>query len=125
MVIDSLDGVNAESISSQAIVLADDTFHPIKLEYAHFTDEATVELQWKISLMEKQIVPSSAFFFTRHVENSPFSVHVLPGDIEPTSVAPGEGLDSCSALDECSFVVHTRDENGNSRFNDGSNPNLQ
>jgi len=59
------------------------------------------------------------------VENSPFSVHVLPGDIAPTSVAQGEGLDSCIALDECSFVVYTRDENGNTRFNDGNNPNLE
>ena len=71
------------------------------------------------------MLPSSALFFTRHAENSPFSVHVLPGDVEPTSLAQGEGLDGCIALDECSFVVRTIDENGNSRFNDGSNANLQ
>ena len=51
--------------------------------------------------------------------------YVLPGDIAPTSVAQGEGLDSCIALDECLFVVFTRDENGNTRFNDGNNPNLE
>ena len=87
VVTNSLDGVNAEPISSETVVMADETFHPIKVEYAHFTDEATVELLWESSLTKKQIVPSSALFFTRHAENSPFSVHVLPGDIEPTSVA--------------------------------------
>ena len=44
VVINSLDGVNAEYISSEPVVLDVDTFYPIKVEYTHFTDEATVEL---------------------------------------------------------------------------------
>ena len=125
VVVDELSGVNADSVSSNPIVLLEDEFRPIKIEYSHFTDEASIELLWESSFMEKQLVPSSALYFTRHIKDSPFSVRVVPASIAPTSLAQGGGLDECVALQECSFVVYTKDEHNNNRFNDGSNPNFE
>ena len=125
VIIDDLSGVNADSVSSNPIVLLKNEFYPIKLEYSHLVDEASIELFWESSSMGKQLVPSSALYFTRHIKGSPFSIQVVPASIAPTSVAQGGGLDECIALQECSFVVYTKDENNNSRFNDGSDPNFE
>jgi hypothetical protein len=125
VVIDALGGVNAESISSREVVLMKDTFYPIKVEYSHFTDEASIELLFKTLSTELRAVPSSALYFSRHVEGSPFSVQVSPSLASPSSIAQGKGLDDCVALQECLFVVYTKDEYGNSRFNDGSSPNFE
>ena len=128
IIIDSLVNTSAASMRSIPVLLEEDIFYPIRVEYIHTTDEAKIQLLWESSDVPKQIVPSSALYYSRHVGGSPpspFSVHVAPGDIDTSSTATGDGLTSCVAMEECSFVIQTRDINQNKRFNDGSDPGFE
>eukprot|EP00804_Cyclotella_cryptica_P021433 CCRYP_005783-RA/>CCRYP_005783-RA protein AED:0.00 eAED:0.00 QI:831/1/1/1/1/1/3/2372/6166 len=125
VIIDGLAGISAESVSSKALPLSKGVFYPIKVEYSHFEEESHVDLLWESSLIARQVVPSSALYFTRHIDGSPFTVQVLPGDIASSSVAQGDGLSKCVALQECAFTVYTKDENHNNRFNDGTGPRFE
>ncbi|KAL7538362.1 hypothetical protein ACHAXR_010787, partial [Thalassiosira sp. AJA248-18] len=128
VVIDKLLDASAESVSSFPVMLMDDIFYRIKVEYVHSIDEARIQLFWESSSMPRQIVPSSVFHYTRHISGSPpspFSVHSAPGDIDVSSIAQGEGLTGCVSLEECSFVIQTKDLNQNNRYNDGSDPGFE
>jgi len=128
IVIDNFLDASAEYVSSVPVMLNDDAFYRIKVEYAHSVDEAHIQLEWESSSVGRQIVPSSVLYYTRHIGGSspsPFSVHVAPGDIDRTTSAQGEGLTGCVSLEECSFVIQTKDLNQNNRYNDGSNPGFE
>ncbi|KAL9189871.1 hypothetical protein ACHAXT_009546 [Thalassiosira profunda] len=128
VVLDNLRDASAELVSSEPVALTSDEFYPIKLEYAHSIDEAHIQLLWESSSMERQAVPSSVLFYTRHMDgvtSSPYSVNVAPGAIDVASVAQGDGLEGCVSLEECSFVVQTKDAHNNNRHNDGSSPGLE
>lgn len=127
-IIDSLENTSAASLTSIPIVLEKDIFYPFQVEYVHSMDEAKIQLFWESSSVPKQIVPSSMFYYSRHVSGSspsPFSVTVAPGAIDTSSTATGDGLTHCVAMEECSFVIQTKDFNENNRFNDGSNPGFE
>ena len=137
----------SKTVSSETIELVVDTFYPITMEYIHHTDEALIQLEWSSwNSAEKEAVPSSALYYTRHLGNdqnsnnsishpsSPFPVEVLPGAIDLTSSPSsdvdvddhegdaGNGLNTCVATTECSFVIQTKDSEGNNRYNDGADP---
>ena len=149
MLIDTISNPSqSKTVSSEAIELAADTSYPVIMEYIHHNDEALIQLEWSSwSIKEKEPVPSSTFYYTRHLGNydnqvssfgpsSPFPVQVLPGAIDLTSspsvdsdVAAaggggGSGLDTCVATTECSFVIQTKDSEGNHRYNDGTDPSF-
>lgn len=69
--------------------------------------------------------------------SSPFPVEVLPGAIDLTSSPSSnvdvddheedaaifiDGLNTCVATTECSFVIQTKDSEGSNRYNDGTDP---
>lgn len=145
----------SRTVSSETIELVVDTFYPITIEYIHHTDEALIQLEWSSwNISEKETVPSSALYYTRHLGNgginqgnqntnnsishpsSPFPVEVLPGAIDLTSSPSSNvdvddheedatiinGLNTCVATTECSFVIQTKDSEGNNRYNDGTDP---
>ncbi|KAL3774885.1 hypothetical protein ACHAW5_007303 [Stephanodiscus triporus] len=127
-VIDSLVDNNAESVSSIPVMLTGGVFYAIKVEYVHLTDEAKIQLLWTSASVARQVVPSRVFYYTRHIGGSslsPFSIHVAPGGIDTSSSAKGDGLTSCVALEECSFVIQTMDANRNNRHTDGSSPGFE
>jgi hypothetical protein len=122
-VIDCLVDNNAESVSLIPVMLTGGVFYAIKVEYVHLTDKAKIQLLWTSASVARQVVPSRVFYYTRHIGGSslsPFSIHVAPGDIDTSSSAKGDGLTSCVALEECSFVIQTMDANQNNRHTDGS-----
>ena len=128
VLIDSLIDTNTESLSSTPVILKDGVLHSIKVEYVHFTDEARMQLFWRSSSMPRQNVPSHTFYYTRHIGGSslsPFSIHVSPGEIDTSSSAEGDGLLSCVAMAECSFVIQTKDANHNNRYTYGSDPGFE
>lgn len=128
VIIDNLLDSSAEVVTSDPISLMDDVFYLIKVEYIHAIDEAHVQLEWESSSIARQVVPSYMFYYTRHIGGStpsPFAVHVAPGDIDTTTTAQGEGLATCVSLEECSFVIQTKDYNQNNRYNDGSDPGFE
>ncbi len=128
VIIDSLVNTNAASVISNPVLLEANAFHPIRVEYVHTLDEAIIQLFWEASSVPKQIVPSSALYYSRHVGGSPpspFPVHVVPGDIDAPSTAFGFGLTACIAMEECSFDIQTKDLNQNIRFHDGSDPGFE
>eukprot|EP00970_Alexandrium_tamarense_P002964 scaffold427_cov103-Alexandrium_tamarense.AAC.19 len=124
VMLDYLPECNTEIVSSAPIELDHDVYYPIKFEYAHSTDDARVELLWEASSLERQVVPSNVLYYTRHIEGSPFLVQALPGDIDASSSASGKGLDSCVALEQCSFTIQAKDANQNNLFNNGTDPNF-
>ena len=129
--IDNLDDTSSFSVSSSTPVMLDqDVFYPIKIEYVHSSEEAKVQLVWESStITTKEVVPSSVFYYTRHIGGSttpsPISINVAPSSIATTSTAEGDGLVDCVALEECSFVIQTKDANLNNRYNDGSDPGFE
>ena len=145
MLIDTITNPSkSKTVSSEAIELAADTSYPVIMEYIHHNDEALIQLEWSSwSIKEKEPVPSSAFYYTRHLGNydnqgssfgpsSPFPVQVLPGAIDLTSSPSvdsdgdggGSGIDTCVATAECSFIIQTKDSEGNYRYNDGADPSF-
>ena len=128
VLIDYLPEANSNYLSSERIFLSKDEFYPLKVEYAHSTDEAQIQLLWESSSVGEQIVPSSVFYFSQHISGSspsPFAVEVVPGDVDVTSTADGDGLMHCAALKECDFTVQAKDLDLNHKYNDGSNPGFQ
>jgi len=125
IILDSLEDTSYFSVSSTPLPLDKDTFYDIKVEYVHKEEEAKMQLLWESSTITKEIVPSDVFYYTRHISESPSSITVAPGDIAITSNASGEGLVSCTALEECSFIIQTQDVNQNNRYTDGSDPGFE
>jgi len=123
IILDSLEDTSYFSVSSSPLSLDKDTFYDIKVEYVHKEEEAKMQLLWESStITTKEIIPSQNFYYTRHISKSPTSISVAPGGIATTSNASGDGLVSCTALEECSFIIQTQDENQNNRYTDGSDP---
>jgi hypothetical protein len=129
VLLDSLPEANANYLLAEPIFLSKDEFYPVKIEYAHSTDEALIELLWKSSgLGEEQIVPSSVLYYSQHIGGlspSPFEVQVVPGDVDITSTADGDGLVHCVALEECVFTIQSKDLDQNNRYNDGSSAGFE
>ena len=125
VLIDSLPRANADILVSEPIELIENEYYTIKVEYMHSNDEALIELEWESPTLQRETVPSRVLFYARHVKNSPHSMQSSPGDIAVTSSAQGDGMSSCMALEECGFVVQTRDKNENNRYSDGSDPGFE
>ena len=130
VVVDTLPQSSYKTVSG-TVVLDAGKFYPIKVEYMHSTDEALIVFYWSSTIFEREIVPRSVLYYTCHIgsdENlhpSPFSINVLPGAIDVSSMASGDGLNSCVATNKCSFEIQTKDSFGNNRFNDGKDPPFQ
>jgi len=128
VLIDNLPEANSNYLSSERIFLSKDEFYPLIVEYAHSTDEAHVQLLWESSNMGEQIVPSSVLYYSQPIGGSPpspFTVEVIPGDVDVTSTADGDGLMHCVALEECTFTIQAKDPDQNHKYNDGSNPGFE
>ena len=129
VLLDSLPEANSNYLLAEPIFLSKDEFYPVKIEYAHSTDEALIQLLWKSSgLGEEQIVPSSVLYYSQHIGGlspSPFEVQVVPGDVDTTSTADGDGLVHCVALEECMFTIQSKDLDQNNRYNDGSSAGFE
>ena len=128
VLIDYLPEANSNYLSSESIFLSKDEFYPIRIEYAHSTDEAHMQLLWRSSSVDERIVPSSVLYFSQHIgalSPSPFALEVIPGDVDVTSTAHGDGLRHCIALEECEFTIQAKDLDHNHKYNDGSNPGFQ
>lgn len=96
----------------------------------HSTDEAHIEIFWESSEFDKELVPETSFFYSRHIGGlstfpSPVTVASAPGEIHEISNASGEGLSRCIALDEYSFEIQTKDLDGNNRFSLGQDPQFE
>jgi hypothetical protein len=94
---------------------------PITVKYSERTREAKVVLRWSFdggaSFRE---VPSNRLYHTRHVEKSPYTFLVYPGEVDPTtSSASGDGLTDCTTMRTCFFTIQGRDSMANQRFNSG------
>ena len=126
-----MDTVSAGGNASTSILTADvtmtnGTLYPVTLELVEELDEASMSLLWSYegdgadnsSPVE---IPSSALYYTRHVEGSPVTVSVFPGEVNATTSSfEGDGLVGCVAMEECSFTVTARDSGDNIRFTAGS-----
>ena len=128
VLIDNLPEANSNYLLSERIFLSKDKFYPLRVEYAHSMDEAHVQLLWKSSSVGEQIVPSSVLYYSQNIGGSPpspFTVEVVPGNVEVTSTAHGDGLMHCVAIEECSFTIQAKDLDQNHKYNDGSSPGFE
>ena len=61
-VIDSLKDTSYETVSSVVpVMLEENVFYTMKMEYVHLWEEAKIQLVWESSSVPKQIVPSLVF----------------------------------------------------------------
>ncbi len=123
--------VSAEGNASTSILTAEvemtyGTLHAVTIELIEQLDEASMSLLWSYDgdgadSSSPVPIPSSALFYTRHLDGSPVTVSVFPGEVNAsTSSIDGEGLVGCIANEECSFTITARDGGGNRRFAAGS-----
>jgi hypothetical protein len=129
IVIDSIPSSFSSEVSGY-VYLEEGVYHPIQLDYVHSTDEANVALHWESSKFAEELVPDTSFFYSREINGlgsfpSPVAVTSTPGEVHVASDASGKGLISCIALEECSFVIQTKDLEGNSRFSLGQDPQFE
>ena len=93
MIIDQIPFATSATVTGDLEVEKDE-FYPIVIEYVHQTDEAN----GAHLLQKKQVIPSSALYFTRNIGQSldlttePLSVSVVPGSVDISSTARGDGL---------------------------------
>lgn len=127
-----MDTVSAGGNASTSILTADvtmtnGTLFPVTLELVEELDEASMSLLWSYEgdgadNSAPVEIPSSALYYTRHVQGSPVTVSVFPGEVNATTSSfEGDGLVGCVAMEACSFTVTARDAAGNIRFATGSN----
>ena len=71
------------------------TVVPLRVEYSDGTREAMISVQWKVVngggyFGDSMTIPARALYFTRHIENSPYTYVVNPGEVvAATSSADG------------------------------------
>jgi hypothetical protein len=111
----------SSEVSSGSISLEDGTLHAIKIEYRDISGPARIRLSWSSSSIPKSIVPASSLYYERHLDGSPMTVEVTPGEVDSnTTYIEGPGLIKGDALDIFTFDVYAQDSHGNSQYNDGS-----
>jgi hypothetical protein len=101
------------------------------LEYAHYTGEAYMTLQWRSPSTPDEVIPSSAFTHWRNISFYNTTVH--PAALSPhhcTAYAPPQPQPQYSALERAqvaakhSFVVYARDRFGNLLQRGGDVPSM-
>ncbi|CAN0173091.1 unnamed protein product, partial [Ectocarpus sp. 12 AP-2014] len=124
-----MDTVSAEGDVSTSILTAEvdmtkGALHAVTIELVEELDEASMSLLWSYDgapVNSPTEIPSSALYFTRHLEGSPVTISVFPGEVTAgTSSFDGDGLVGCVAMEECSFTITARDGGNNIRFTAGS-----
>ena len=91
-------------------------FNDVKVEYREETGRAGIMLEWSSYSTLRTVVPSSALFFAEHVAGSPYALAVKAGSADyPYTSAEGTGLAAVVAGEPATFVIQTRDANGNPR----------
>lgn len=122
----SAGGNASTSILTAEVAMTNGTLYPVTLELVEEQDEASMSLLWSYegdgaANSSPVEVPSSALYYTRHLEGSPVTISVFPGEVNATASSyAGGGLLGCVAMEECSFAVTARDGGGNTRFAAGS-----
>jgi hypothetical protein len=95
---------------------------PLMVTYSDGRLDAKMNLQWRSPNSGVGVVtlPSSALYYTRHIEDSPYTFLVYPGEIDARATsASGDGLTGCTTMETCFFTIQARDSNANQRFNRG------
>lgn len=129
-----MDTVSAEGNASTSVLMADvnmtkGAMYAVTIELVEELDEASMSLVWSYNddadandnPSTPTEIPSSALYYTRHLEGSPVTISVYPGDVSAANSSfEGDGLVGCIAIEECSFTVTARDSSGNMRFTAGS-----
>jgi hypothetical protein len=101
------------------VLLDENTYHDIVIEYRELTNRASISLKYSSVLLEKQIIPSSVFYYAKPIVGSPFYVDVVPGASDyPYSTAYGSGLAQAVAGKPSFFQVQARDSVGNNKTTD-------
>jgi hypothetical protein len=120
-IIDKFTDTGASEVTGTAALVAN-TFTSIVVEYREGLGPAHCKLKWSSASTTKVTVPSSSFYYTRHLDNSPMDVTINPGTVDSdTTNAAGDGLSKAVALHMSSFVVQSKDTAGNNRYNSGTN----
>lgn len=126
-----MDTVSAEGNASTSVLVAEvnmtkGAMYAVKIELVEELDEAMMSLLWSYSDAADDSpatpteIPSSALHYTRHVEGSPVTISVYPGEVSAANSSfEGDGLVGCIAMEKCSFTVTARDSGGNTRFTAG------
>ncbi|CAN0497767.1 unnamed protein product, partial [Ectocarpus sp. 8 AP-2014] len=124
-----MDTVSAEGGASTSLLKAEvdmtkGALHAVTIELVEELDDASMSLLWSYDGAAENSpmgIPSSALYFMRHLEGSPVTISVFPGEVTAgTTSFDGDGLVGCVAMEECSFTVTGRDGGNNIRFTAGS-----
>jgi hypothetical protein len=94
-------------------------YHDIRIEYKEEVGKASLKLEWQSLSIFRTIIPSSAYYYATQVSGSPYDLTVMPGASDyPYTSASGDGLSHAIAGEVATFIIQTRDENGNPRTDD-------
>lgn len=120
----SADGGSSTSILTANVAMTKGTMYAVTIELVEELDEASMSLLWSYDgayTSSPEEIPSSFLYHKRHLEGSPVTISVFPGEVgAATTSLEGDGVIGCVAMEECSFTVTGRDGGGNKRFTAGS-----
>lgn len=106
-------------IVSVWLVMGD--LNAILVTYSHEVGSSYLRITWSgPGVIKRSALSSDDLYYERVIANSPLTVVVYPGLVNPqTSDASGAGLQTCTAMGDCSFTIQSRDAHGNNVFNKG------
>jgi hypothetical protein len=90
-------------------------FYDLVLEYVELTGTASVSLSYSSTTIQKQVIPSTRFFYATDILGSPFHTTVVPGAVSyPFTTAFGTATTYAVAGVPSYFFIQTKDSLGNS-----------
>eukprot|EP01032_Pedospumella_encystans_P016613 gene16613-18946_t len=111
-----IDGTDTCCVERQVSVLLEaGVYYDFLLKYAEYTGTASVNLKFSSSSTRKQVIPPSFFYSGTPIRNSPYTTVVMPsaGVLAGNSEPSGAGLATGSAGSPSTFLIQTKDANGN------------
>ena len=112
---------STQTLNTGTFNFTDTKSRELVLEYAHYTGESFLQLQWQSPSTPLAVVPSGAFSHWRNMSH--FNTTISPAPLSPKdSTAYGAALTTATAAQRASFVVYARDRFGNLMQTGGDAP---
>ncbi len=104
-------------VAQGTVALVANTLHAIRVEYRHWTGNASVSLSWNSASLLSEIIPSERLYsVTTLGAVSTQTFYVVPGPAHSSSTIYGAGATIATAGVPTYFTVNTLDRYGNQRL---------
>jgi len=104
-------------VAQGTVALVANAMHAIRVEYRHWSGNASVSLSWSSASVVKELLPPQRLYSVTTIGAiSTQNFYVLPGPAHSSSSLYGSGITIATAGVPAYFTVHTIDRYGNQRL---------